>query len=74
MHRRKMVEVVFSLNFKVQNTIHPGPRVWNPKPTPTWKLHLLGPHFHNLHTHPTMASADNNNAMLATAAARGTVS
>jgi hypothetical protein len=38
MHRRKRVEVVFSLNFKVQNTVHPGPRVRNPKPIPTWKL------------------------------------
>ncbi len=71
MRWRKMVKVVFSLDFKVLNTIHPGPRVCNPKTIPTWKLGLVGPHSHTSHTHPMMASANNNNAMLATAAATG---
>ncbi len=31
----------------------------------------MGPHFHTSHTHPTMASVNNNNAMLAMAAASG---
>jgi hypothetical protein len=73
MRRHKRVEVVFSLIFKVQIQFTPVPKFGNLKQF-LWGCYTNWVFIiHTSHTHPMMASTDNNNAVLATAMATGMV-